>query len=161
MNLERTLQTINAAVVSLLPAQPSQRLPPTLTPQPPLAMSVLGRSFWGSHRNIRRLSAFLLLCPPASIGHFDRDLGGPNYQKTGPKMLDHEGKAVPGGKGYKYVRVALPLPASGLCDAALQLHPHGCPPPPPPHPSFTFGAIAGTSEQQESFRGCGSCSKRR
>jgi len=39
-----------------------------------------------------------------------RDLGGPNYQKTGPKMLDHEGKAVPGGKGYKYFGAARELP---------------------------------------------------
>ena len=38
-------------------------------------------------------------------GHWeDRnvELGGPNYRKIGPKMLDHEGKEVPGNRGYKY-----------------------------------------------------------
>jgi len=29
------------------------------------------------------------------------ELGGPDYRKVGPKMLDHEGKEVPGNRGYK------------------------------------------------------------
>ncbi|KAK2172779.1 hypothetical protein NP493_930g02031 [Ridgeia piscesae] len=46
-------------------------------------------------------------------GHWeDRilELGGPNYRKIGPKMLDHEGKEVPGNKGYKYFGAAKDLP---------------------------------------------------
>ena len=37
-------------------------------------------------------------------GHWeDRilELGGPDYKKVGPKMLDHDGKEVPGNRGYK------------------------------------------------------------
>ena len=37
-------------------------------------------------------------------GHWeDRiiELGGPDYKKIGPKMLDHDGKEVPGNRGYK------------------------------------------------------------
>ena len=30
-----------------------------------------------------------------------KELGGPDYQRTGPRMLDHEGKEVPGNRGYK------------------------------------------------------------
>jgi len=46
-------------------------------------------------------------------GHWqDRivDLGGPNYHKVGPKMLDHEGKELPGNRGYKYFGAAKDLP---------------------------------------------------
>mmetsp|Transcript_26690 Transcript_26690/g.70161 ORF Transcript_26690/g.70161 Transcript_26690/m.70161 type:complete len:288 (+) Transcript_26690:135-998(+) len=39
-----------------------------------------------------------------------RELGGPDYKKTGPKMLDHEGKEVPGSRGYKYFGAARDLP---------------------------------------------------
>ncbi|KAK3736674.1 hypothetical protein QZH41_020403, partial [Actinostola sp. cb2023] len=38
------------------------------------------------------------------------ELGGPNYGKIGPKMLDHEGKEVPGNRGYKYFGAAKELP---------------------------------------------------
>jgi len=37
-------------------------------------------------------------------------LGGPNYKKTGPRMLDHNGKEVPGNRGYKYFGAAKDLP---------------------------------------------------
>lgn len=46
-------------------------------------------------------------------GHWDdqiKALGGPDYKKIGPKMLDHEGKEVPGNKGYKYFGAARDLP---------------------------------------------------
>ncbi|CAK8689513.1 unnamed protein product [Clavelina lepadiformis] len=46
-------------------------------------------------------------------GHWeDRilELGGPNYRKIGPKMLDHDGKEVPGNRGYKYFGAAKDLP---------------------------------------------------
>ena len=46
-------------------------------------------------------------------GHWqDRivELGGPDYNKIGPKMLDHEGKEVPGNRGYKYFGAAKDLP---------------------------------------------------
>jgi len=38
------------------------------------------------------------------------ELGGPDYKRIGPKMLDHEGKAVPGNRGYKYFGAARDLP---------------------------------------------------
>ena len=37
-------------------------------------------------------------------------LGGPDYAKIGPKMLDNEGKEVPGNRGYKYFGAAKDLP---------------------------------------------------
>lgn len=37
-------------------------------------------------------------------------LGGPDYKRTGPKMLDHDGKEVPGNRGYKYFGAAKDLP---------------------------------------------------
>lgn len=37
-------------------------------------------------------------------------LGGPDYKKVGPKLLDKEGKEVPGNKGYKYFGAARELP---------------------------------------------------
>eukprot|EP01134_Creolimax_fragrantissima_P001157 CFRG1157T1 len=46
-------------------------------------------------------------------GHWqDRivELGGPNYWKIGPKMLDREGKVVPGQRGYRYFGAARDLP---------------------------------------------------
>ncbi|XP_004210924.1 pre-mRNA-splicing factor ISY1 homolog [Hydra vulgaris] len=38
------------------------------------------------------------------------ELNGPNYAKIGPKMLDHEGKELPGNRGYKYFGAARDLP---------------------------------------------------
>ncbi|CAH1784577.1 unnamed protein product [Owenia fusiformis] len=46
-------------------------------------------------------------------GHWEdqiKELGGPDYRKIGPKMLDHEGKEVPGNRGYKYFGAAKDLP---------------------------------------------------
>uniref|UniRef100_A0A3Q0SB30 Pre-mRNA-splicing factor ISY1 homolog n=1 Tax=Amphilophus citrinellus TaxID=61819 RepID=A0A3Q0SB30_AMPCI len=46
-------------------------------------------------------------------GHWEvriRELGGPDYARIGPKMLDHEGKEVPGNRGYKYFGAARDLP---------------------------------------------------
>lgn len=37
-------------------------------------------------------------------------LGGQDYKRTGPKMLDHDGKEVPGNRGYKYFGAAKDLP---------------------------------------------------
>ncbi|KAJ3180442.1 NineTeen Complex (NTC) component [Geranomyces variabilis] len=39
-----------------------------------------------------------------------RELGGPDYRKVGTKMIDSEGKEVPGGRGYKYFGRARDLP---------------------------------------------------
>lgn len=39
-----------------------------------------------------------------------KELGGPDYEKMGPKMLDNEGKEVPGNRGYKYFGAAKDLP---------------------------------------------------
>ncbi|PIA15125.1 Isy1-like splicing factor [Coemansia reversa NRRL 1564] len=39
------------------------------------------------------------------------ELGGPDYKKVGPKMLDHQGREVPGNRGYKYFGRAKDLPA--------------------------------------------------
>lgn len=38
------------------------------------------------------------------------ELGGKDYSKIGPKMLDHEGKEVPGNRGYRYFGAAKDLP---------------------------------------------------
>ncbi|KAJ2691852.1 NineTeen Complex (NTC) component, partial [Coemansia sp. RSA 1285] len=38
------------------------------------------------------------------------ELGGPDYKKIGPKMLDHQGREVPGNRGYKYFGRAKDLP---------------------------------------------------
>ncbi|KAJ2317326.1 NineTeen Complex (NTC) component, partial [Coemansia sp. RSA 2681] len=38
------------------------------------------------------------------------ELGGPDYKKIGPKMIDHQGKEVPGNRGYKYFGRAKELP---------------------------------------------------
>ncbi|KAG8128214.1 hypothetical protein E2320_015074, partial [Naja naja] len=46
-------------------------------------------------------------------GHWEvriKELGGPDYGRIGPKMLDHEGKEVPGNRGYKYFGAAKDLP---------------------------------------------------
>ncbi|PNF33671.1 Pre-mRNA-splicing factor ISY1-like protein [Cryptotermes secundus] len=53
-----------------------------------------------------------------------RELGGPDYAKVGPRMLDHEGKEVPGNRGYKYFGAAKDLP--GVRELFEQE------PPPPP-----------------------------
>ncbi|KAJ1729238.1 NineTeen Complex (NTC) component [Coemansia biformis] len=42
------------------------------------------------------------------------ELGGPDYRKVGPKMLDHQGREVPGNRGYKYFGRAKDLP--GVCE---------------------------------------------
>ncbi|KAJ1831956.1 NineTeen Complex (NTC) component [Coemansia sp. RSA 2711] len=45
--------------------------------------------------------------------HWDarvRELGGPDYRKVGPKMIDHQGREVPGNRGYKYFGRAKDLP---------------------------------------------------
>lgn len=39
-----------------------------------------------------------------------KELGGPDYARVGPRMLDHEGKEVPGNRGYKYFGAAKDLP---------------------------------------------------
>ncbi|CAG5117341.1 unnamed protein product [Candidula unifasciata] len=60
-------------------------------------------------------------------GHWEdriKELGGPDYKKTGPKMLDSDGKEVPGNKGYKYFGAAKDLP--GVRELFEQE------PPPPP-----------------------------
>ena len=38
------------------------------------------------------------------------ELGGPNYHRAGPKMINTEGITVPGGDGYKYFGAAKDLP---------------------------------------------------
>ncbi|XP_075431085.1 pre-mRNA-splicing factor ISY1 homolog [Ascaphus truei] len=46
-------------------------------------------------------------------GHWEiriKELFGPDYGRIGPKMLDHEGKEVPGNRGYKYFGAAKDLP---------------------------------------------------
>ncbi|CAB3366264.1 Hypothetical predicted protein [Cloeon dipterum] len=46
-------------------------------------------------------------------GHWEaqiKELGGPDYARTGPRMLDHEGREVPGNRGYKYFGAAKELP---------------------------------------------------
>ncbi|XP_065155879.1 pre-mRNA-splicing factor ISY1 homolog [Atheta coriaria] len=53
-----------------------------------------------------------------------KELGGPDYSKIGPRMLDHEGKEVPGNRGYKYFGAAKELP--GVRELFEQE------PPPPP-----------------------------
>ncbi|CAG0921140.1 unnamed protein product [Notodromas monacha] len=52
------------------------------------------------------------------------ELGGPNYRRFGPRMLDHEGREVPGNRGYKYFGAARDLP--GVRELFEQE------PPPPP-----------------------------
>ncbi|XP_039627498.1 pre-mRNA-splicing factor ISY1 homolog [Polypterus senegalus] len=45
-------------------------------------------------------------------GHWEvriKELGGPDYARFGPKMLDQDGKEVPGNKGYKYFGAAKDL----------------------------------------------------
>jgi pre-mRNA-splicing factor ISY1 len=39
-----------------------------------------------------------------------KKLGGPDYQKVGPKLLDKEGREAPGNRGYKYFGAAKELP---------------------------------------------------
>lgn len=52
------------------------------------------------------------------------ELGGPDYKKVGPKMLDQEGKEVPGNRGYKYFGAAKDLPG------VRELFQNEAPPPP-------------------------------
>ncbi|XP_026689138.1 pre-mRNA-splicing factor ISY1 homolog [Diaphorina citri] len=39
-----------------------------------------------------------------------KELDGPDYARVGPRMLDHDGKEVPGNRGYKYFGAAKDLP---------------------------------------------------
>ncbi|UJR31420.1 hypothetical protein I4U23_018913 [Adineta vaga] len=39
-----------------------------------------------------------------------KELGGTDFKKTAPKMLDNEGKEAPGNRGYKYFGAAKDLP---------------------------------------------------
>jgi pre-mRNA-splicing factor ISY1 len=39
-----------------------------------------------------------------------KELGGPDFKKLGPKLLDQEGKEVPSNRGYKYFGAAKDLP---------------------------------------------------
>ncbi|KAJ1675009.1 NineTeen Complex (NTC) component, partial [Spiromyces aspiralis] len=39
-----------------------------------------------------------------------KKLGGPDYRRIGPKMLDREGKELPGNRGYRYFGRAKDLP---------------------------------------------------
>eukprot|EP00123_Amoebidium_parasiticum_P008203 comp18643_c1_seq1/m.20269 comp18643_c1_seq1/g.20269 ORF comp18643_c1_seq1/g.20269 comp18643_c1_seq1/m.20269 type:complete len:282 (-) comp18643_c1_seq1:76-921(-) len=46
-------------------------------------------------------------------GHWEdriKELGGKDYKRIGPKMLDREGKEVPGQRGYRYFGAAKDLP---------------------------------------------------
>jgi pre-mRNA-splicing factor ISY1 len=46
-------------------------------------------------------------------GHWEeriKELGGPDYKKSAPKMLTKEGKEVPGNRGYRYFGAARDLP---------------------------------------------------
>lgn len=53
-----------------------------------------------------------------------RELGGRSYSSRGPKMLDREGKEVPGNRGYKYFGAARDLPG------VRELFEEDAPPPP-------------------------------
>lgn len=53
-----------------------------------------------------------------------RELGGPDFLRMAPRMLDHEGKEVPGNRGYKYFGAAKDLPG------VRELFEHDPPPPP-------------------------------
>lgn len=58
-------------------------------------------------------------------GHWEdriKELGGPDYRKIGPKMIDAEGKEVPGNRGYKYFGAAKDLP--GVRELFEQEPPH-------------------------------------
>lgn len=43
-----------------------------------------------------------------------KSLGGPDHARVGPKMLDQDGKEVPGNRGYKYFGAAKDLPGTEL-----------------------------------------------
>lgn len=46
-------------------------------------------------------------------GHWEdriKELGGTDHKKVGPKMMDQDGKEVPGNRGYKYFGAAKDLP---------------------------------------------------
>ncbi|OQR69135.1 pre-mRNA-splicing factor isy1-like [Tropilaelaps mercedesae] len=60
-------------------------------------------------------------------GHWEdriKELGGTDYAKMGPKMLDAEGTEVPGNRGYKYFGAAKDLPG------VRELFESEAPPPP-------------------------------
>lgn len=60
-------------------------------------------------------------------GHWEdriKELGGTDYSKIGPKILDTEGKEVPGNRGYKYFGAAKDLPG------VRELFESEAPPPP-------------------------------
>ncbi|OMJ27430.1 Pre-mRNA-splicing factor ISY1-like protein [Smittium culicis] len=59
-------------------------------------------------------------------GHWEtriKELGGTDYFKTGPKMLDEDGKEIPGNKGYKYFGRARDLP--GVRELLVKDQPSG------------------------------------
>lgn len=67
-------------------------------------------------------------------GHWEaqiKELGGPDYARVGPRMLDHEGREVPGNRGYKYFGAAKDLP--GVRELFEQE--------PPPTPRKTRGEL--------------------
>lgn len=39
-----------------------------------------------------------------------KSLGGPDHARVGPRMLDQDGREVPGNRGYKYFGAAKDLP---------------------------------------------------
>ncbi|KAJ2760941.1 NineTeen Complex (NTC) component [Coemansia nantahalensis] len=52
------------------------------------------------------------------------ELGGPDYRRVGPRMLDHQGRAVPGNRGYKYFGRAKDLPGvAEMLDEQSQARP--------------------------------------
>ncbi|KTW29065.1 uncharacterized protein T551_02339 [Pneumocystis jirovecii RU7] len=59
-----------------------------------------------------------------------RNLGGPNYMRFGPKMVNAEGREIPGHRGYKYFGRAKELP--GVKELFDELVPK-----PPPKPKIS------------------------
>lgn len=59
-----------------------------------------------------------------------RNLQGPNYMRFGPKMVDAEGREIPGHRGYKYFGRAKELP--GVKELFDELVPK-----PPPKPKIS------------------------
>lgn len=43
-----------------------------------------------------------------------KSLGGPDHARVGPRMLDQDGKEVPGNRGYKYFGAAKDLPGKTI-----------------------------------------------
>lgn len=48
-----------------------------------------------------------------------KSLGGPDHARVGPKMLDQDGKEVPGNRGYKYFGAAKDLPGKKTYEIVL------------------------------------------